>query len=145
VDWNSNHVCKLPEHKVEGQLGKTNINNQITDRFTKPVSNIRTNDNTKGKVFNCRDEDDYSVKHFAESKTILASKKTQSNVVLGEDRPDVQKEFHVNRNDKVKSEKLNEMKGYEPKWVETQPNAVTMKNIFVYGTDYVDTKPKTDK
>lgn len=55
-----------------------------------------------------KDTDDINYRNFNADKTGNASKKTQSQISLGNDAPETQKEFHINRKDKEKSERVSE-------------------------------------
>jgi len=112
----------------------------VTERFSRNV-NVRTNDNTNSNIFGFNNANenargsDYTVKHYADSKTELASKKTASSICLGSDKPDTVKSAHLNRNDELKAAKLHEADTFTPKWIADKKDATALKNNFIYGTD----------
>jgi len=51
--------------------------------------------------------------------------------VLGNDSEQSRNEMHVNRNDKLKDDKMKEVGFFNPRWTETLLNPETIKNMHV--------------
>lgn len=137
-DCKNTSDCKKNNDKYDDRYDdchgiKNKTNDFISDRFSKNVD-VRPNYTNSSNIFQIQNpEREKGDKIYSEEKQYLASKKTQSNITFGKDKSDDLSRIEIN-----KKNKMEELKGFNPKWTENMSNPSEAKNKFLYGTDYVD-------